>query len=234
MGNLAEKIKYTYADYARWNTKIRYELIDGVAYAMASPSRKHQKTSGELYGRLWQFLRGKKCEVYHAPFDVRLNFDSFDDIVVQPDVFVVCDESKHDGKSVRGAPDMIIEILSPTTTQYDVLTKTKLYRIAGVREYWIVDPHEKTVHVYILRNGKYVVSDYNENDTVPVHVLDGCEIDLADVFHDAVDAVELEPEPDGIESEIRQKMIRAFRETGVTDEQIENAVKKLNAEITNI
>lgn len=214
----AEKIRYTYADYANWDDKIRYELIDGVAYAMASPSRMHQKISGELYGRLWQFLRGKPCEAYHAPFDVRLNADSFDDIIVQPDIFVVCDESKHDGKSLKGAPDMVMEILPPFNLRRDTVTKARLYRKAKVREYWIVDPNAKTVQTYILKNGSYTVRDYSFDDIIPVHVLKGCEINLADVFYDVI-----EPE-----SEIRQKIIEALEETGANDAQIAKVMGKLS------
>ena len=223
MSNLAEQRKYTYKDYVLWSGDIRYELIDGIAYAMASPSRAHQDISRELSGRLWQFLRGKPCEIYYAPFDVRLNFDSFDDTVVQPDILVVCDESKHDGKSVKGAPDMAIEILSPNNIKHDTFTKFWKYQQAGVKEYWIVDPNAKTVQVYILENGKYIVSGYTADDIISVHVLKGCEINLSEVFYDAV-----ETEDDG-ESEIRDKIIQALKASGVSmsDEQIEKAVKIL-------
>jgi len=223
MSNLAEQKRYTYADYAQWDDKTRYELINGIAHAMASPSRLHQKASGEIFRQLSNFLRGKTCEVYHAPFDVRLNADSFDNIVVQPDVFVVCDESKHDGKSVIGAPDMVIEILSPSNPRHDMFIKTMLYRKAGVREYWIIDPINKNVQAFILESGKYIVSDYNDGDIIPVHVLEGCEINLADVFYHTAES-ELAANN---ELEISQKIIKAFKETGLNDEQIEKAIKKL-------
>jgi len=142
-------------------------------------------------------LRGKTFEVYYAPFDVRLNAYSFDDIVIQPDILVVCDKSKLDGKSVKGAPDLIIEILSPRNTRHDTVTKARLYRKAGVREYWIVDPNAKTVQICILENGKYVIHDYNDDDIIPVYTLKGCEINLSEVFYDTV-----EIDDDG-ESEIR-------------------------------
>ena len=183
--NLAEDRGYTYFDYIKWEDKTRYEIIDGVAYAMASPSQEHQEISGGLFGQLWQFLRGKSCKVFHAPFDVRLNFGSFDNIIVQPDLLVVCDKSKLDGKSVKGPPDMIIEILSGNV-RHDTVTKLRLYQRAGVREYWIVDPKSRSVHVFIMENGRYTVEHYDENDTVPVHVLEGCEINLADVFSDMI------------------------------------------------
>ena len=189
--NVAENRRYNYADYITWDDKERYELIDGIAYGMASPSQAHQEASGETFRQLSNFLRGKPCKVYHAPFDVRLNADSFDDIVVQPDLLVVCDKSKLDGKSVVGVPDMIIEILSSSNARnkrHDKVTKFRLYQKSGVREYWIIDPENKTAEVYILENGKYIANLYSDEDNVPVHVLDGCEINLTDVFADLIEA----------------------------------------------
>ena len=185
--SLLENRRYNYSDYITWDDKERYELIDGVLYAMASPSQAHQEASGEIFRQLSNFLRGKPCKVFTAPFDVRLNADSLDDIVVQPDILVVCDKSKLDGKSVVGAPDMIIEVLSSSTARNkrnDTVTKFKLYQKAGVREYWIIDPESQTVTVYNLENGKYIANNYSDEDIVPVHVLEGCEINLAEVFDD--------------------------------------------------
>ena len=220
--NLAEDRGYTYADYALWDDGIRYELIDGIAYAMASPSESHQRISRKLLVQLDNFLRGKTCEVFHAPFDVRLNFDTFDDTVVQPDLLVVCDKSKLDGKGVRGVPDFIIEILSPTNTQHDTRRKYNQYQAARVREYWIVNPVRRNVEVYILKNKKYVGRIYSDDDIIPVHALKGCQINLTDVFYD-IESI------DNIELEIRQKVVDAFREVGISDEQIEKAVKKLKS-----
>ena len=175
MSNLAEKKGFTYQDYIKWGDEIRYELIDGVAYAMAAPSQIHQETSGELFWQIKTFLKGKKCRVYAAPFDVRLNFDSCDDIVVQPDLLVVCDESKLDGKSVIGAPEFVIEILSPKNTRYDTEIKFRRYQKAGIKEYWIVDPFARNVDVYILRGGLYGKGTvYRDDDIIPVHTLPGC------------------------------------------------------------
>ena len=171
---------YTYDDYSKWEDAERRELIDGVIYAMSpAPLRKHQRTSGRLYRQLANFLQGKPCEVYAAPFDVRLNAGI---TVVQPDIVVVCDKSKLDDKGCVGAPDMVIEILSQSTEVRDRVLKFNQYLCAGVREYWIIDPDSKTVTVNILDNERYYSAAYAETDTAPVHVLEGCVIDLADVF----------------------------------------------------
>jgi Uma2 family endonuclease len=127
-------------------------------------------------------LKGKPCKVYAAPFSVRLfpAADLSDDTVVEPDIVVVCDSRKLDDRGCNGAPDLIIEILSPSTTRHDKILKFRKYREAGVREYWVLSPEEKNFVVYILKNGEYAASAYD--DTVPVAVLPGCEIDLKTVF----------------------------------------------------
>jgi len=228
MSNLAEEKRYTYKNYRLWDEKIRYELIDGVAYAMAAPTQAHQEALGELYFRIKRFLQGKPCKVFVAPFAVRLNFDSFDDIVVEPDILVVCDKSKLNGKSVKGAPDFIIEILSPTNTRHDTVTKFKQYQRAGVKEYWIVDPVSKSVQVNILENGRYVGRTYNEDEVISVQTLEGCEINLAEIFYDIVE-IEPESESDNSEMITIKKMIEAMKNTGISDEQIQKAVKFIDS-----
>ena len=176
---------YTYADYANWpDDGKRHELIDGIDYEMlAAPARKHQRVSGNLYREIAVFLKGKPCEVYHAPFDVCLFGKGDEDkTVLQPDILIVCDRAKLDGKRCNGAPDMVIEITSKSTASRDKVWKFNQYLAAGVREYWMVDPETKTVQVCILKNGEYTVNPYAETDTVPVHVLEGCTISLPDVF----------------------------------------------------
>jgi Uma2 family endonuclease len=174
---------YTYADYCTWDDGERWELIEGIPYAMSpAPSQRHQEVCGELHWQIKTFLKGKPCKVFAAPFDVRLNAAGDDDTVCQPDLLVVCDAFKLDGKCCKGAPDLVVEVLSPSTARHDRMVKLRQYRRNGVREYWIVDPETKTVQVNVLENGKYVISMYGDEDTAPVGVLEGCEIDLADVF----------------------------------------------------
>lgn len=176
-----ENQKYTYADYFTWDDSERWELIDGVPYAMSpAPSQVHQEISGELFGQLREYLKRKPCKAFHAPFDVRLNAADEDNIVVQPDLLVVCDSSKLDGKSCKGAPDLVIEILSPSTARTDRITKLNKYQQAGVREYWIVDPDTQTIQVCFFERG--TVKGYTDSDIVPVGILPGCEINLHDVF----------------------------------------------------
>ena len=173
----------TYADYCTWDDGKRWELIEGVPYAMApGPSQVHQSISGDLFVQLHNFLKGKPCKLFSAPFDVRLNADTGDDTVVQPDILVVCDQSKLDGKSCIGAPDFIVEITSPSSLRLDRLIKLLQYQRSGVREYWIVEPESKSVSVHLLENGKYTITAYGDDEIAPVHVLEGCTINLREVF----------------------------------------------------
>lgn len=143
---------YTYADYLAWDTKERYELINGDAYLMAAPSVEHQTISRELLGQFWNFLKGKPCQVFAAPLDVRLfpKEDNSDDTVVQPDILVVCDKTKlADNRSCRGAPDLVIEILSPSNTSPAMYLKFAQYLMAGVREYWVIDTKNRSIQTHI-------------------------------------------------------------------------------------
>lgn len=185
---LPKEVRYTLADALSWDGQDRAELIDGVPVMMSPPARIHQKISGELFGQLRDYLKGKKCEVYAAPFAVRLFEEEGDrpedvDTLVEPDLSVICDPGKLDDIGCKGAPDLIIEILSPSTRRHDRMTKFNLYQRAGVREYWIVDPDSKDVQAFLLDGGRYFVSGYGSGeDKLPVSVLEGCVIDLAAVF----------------------------------------------------
>ena len=184
-----ENQHYTYADYLEWDTNERYELINGEAVMMAGPTFTHQEILGEIYTQLKIFLRDKPCKAVVAPFDVRLFAKEDDkpaniDTVVQPDIFVVCDLKKIDEHGIKGAPDLAIEILSPSTHRHDCLVKLNLYMQAGVREYWIVDPEEKTVQVFLLDDEVVyrVLKAYEKTDNIKVNILNGCFIDLSMVF----------------------------------------------------
>ena len=178
---------YTYADYVEWDTEERYELIDGVPYMMSpSPGFTHQRTLGELLTAFSNYLAGRQCIALAAPLDVRLNADADDDTVVQPDMLVVSDRSKIDKGGIRGAPDLVIEILSPSSRAYDNYLKLNRYLKAGVRECWIVDPVENIVRVYQKNAaGKTMVEEYSEQDTVTVGIFPDLRISLAGIFADA-------------------------------------------------
>ena len=187
----ATKRHYTYGDYLNWMDEERWELIAGVPYNMSpAPTRAHQEISGELFKQIANYLTGKTCKVYAAPFDVRLpqgdEEDEKIDTVVQPDLVVVCDQQKLDESGCKGAPDWIIEILSPYTAGKDLKIKFALYERVGVKEYWLVDPANKTVQVYIRgENGRYSRPDnYMAEDRVRVEVLPDLLIDLAPVFNE--------------------------------------------------
>ena len=181
--------KYTYGDYCCWPDSERWELIHGIAYCMSpAPLRIHQKISIELCRQFSNYLVNKPCEVFDAPFDVRLSeadeLDEDIETVVQPDILVVCDESKLDEKGCRGAPDLIIEITSPSTASKDIKEKFYLYEQHGVKEYWIVYPLEKNILVYKLASdGQYGRPEiYVRNDKIKVGILKGLTIDLSLIF----------------------------------------------------
>jgi len=186
---LAEPERFTYADLLRWPENERWELIDGVAYDMTpAPSVKHQRISIDLASQFYNFLKGKSCDVFSAPFDVRLPAPSEDDMttttVVQPDITVVCDRKKLDARGCLGAPTLVVEILSPETAAKDRREKLLLYERVKIPEYWIISPFELTLMVYSLtKKGHYgVPTVYSRDEQVPVGVLPGLTVELAEVF----------------------------------------------------
>jgi len=184
----AEKERYTFADVFTWGENERIEIVNGKAVMMALPTCAHQKISGEIFRQLANYLEGKKCEVYHAPFGVRLFEQDGDapedvDTMVEPDISVICDKNKLDEHGCKGAPDMVVEVLSPSTLRHDRFVKLNLYQRAGVREYWIVEPETQTVQVNTLENGiLQPCAFYGSADIAKVNVLDGCFIELGKVF----------------------------------------------------
>ena len=184
-----EKESYTFADYLTWDEGDRYEIIYGDAVMMAPPMRIHQEILTEIFKQIAYFLDDKSCKIYPAPFGVRLfenDGDSPDDVdtVVEPDISVVCDHNKLDDYGCKGAPDMVIEILSPSTLRHDRIVKLDLYQRAGVREYWIADPQSRSIEVYLLDENNYLKPRevYTANDTAKVTVLEGCTVELSRVF----------------------------------------------------
>lgn len=188
---LKKDTKFTYGDYANWPEDERWELIDGYAYNMSpAPSRRHQHISIELIKQIAYYLDDKPCFIYHAPFDVRLpeadEPDEDIETVVQPDIVVVCDKDKLDEKGCRGAPDLIIEILSPFTAPKDMKIKLSLYDKHAVKEYWVVHPIDNIVMVFKLgKNKKYGKPEvYTEEDKIKTAILEGLEIELEKVFQE--------------------------------------------------
>ena len=181
---LRDQHLHTYGEYLTWPDDLRYELIDGRAYAMSpTPTRRHQEIVGELFGQIHNQLRGHQCRAYVAPFDVRLprGNEADDDVntVVQPDIAVFCDRSRLDERGARGAPDWIIEVLSPGTASHDQLLKRDLYERHGVAEYWLVHPGDRLVTVYRLRDGAYGKPHVQEfAGALGPQVPDGLQVDL--------------------------------------------------------
>jgi Uma2 family endonuclease len=182
----AENGKFTYADYKSWELKKgeRFELIYGAAYAMAAPNTAHQRIVTQLTGEFYAFFKGKTCEVFTAPFDVRLFYeaDESDDTVVQPDLVVVCDPEQLGPEGCRGAPDMAVEIVSPSNTAIEMNRKLKLYQEAGIREYWMVDPENKLIGAYRLQGTLYVLQTYRIRDTAEPAIFPGLKLELPALF----------------------------------------------------
>lgn len=176
---LAQEKHYTIDDIYNLPEGSRAELVDGQIYYMAPPSRKHQLIAGELFTAINSYIKSKSgtCEPYIAPFAVFLNKDDIN--YVEPDISVICDVSKLTDKGCSGAPDWIIEIVSPSSRRMDYFTKLFQYRTSGVREYWIVDPDRNRVTVYDFESED--ARDYTFSDSVKASIYDDLYIDFADI-----------------------------------------------------
>lgn len=181
--------RYTYADYLTWEMDEIVELIKGKVFKReaAAPRMSHQKISMRLSVEFFNFLKGKTCQVFHAPFDVRLPVKSKRnqdiDTVVQPDLCVVCDPGKLDDAGCIGAPDLVVEILSPGNNKRELKNKYEVYEEAGVKEYWVIHPNEQTLLIYSLVGGKYQSSRlFVSGDIVESACIEGFQLNLEDIF----------------------------------------------------
>ncbi|PAV28257.1 hypothetical protein CIL05_17985 [Virgibacillus profundi] len=190
MSFLKEDRIYTYADYLSWPEDVRAEIIDGTPYLQAAPSRIHQEILLGLVRQVGDFLDGKECKVYPAPFQVVLdpegeNTDEEDSQnVFEPDITIVCDKSKLDDAGCKGSPDLVMEIISPSTARKDKIEKFNKYEQAGVKEYWIIEPQEKIVSVFTLQEnqGYGRPNLYSDEDQVKITIFEDLKIDLKLVF----------------------------------------------------
>ncbi|MDP4144449.1 MAG: Uma2 family endonuclease [Bacillota bacterium] len=180
----------TYEDYLNWPEDERWELIDGYTYMSAAPSRRHQEIQVELLRQISNYLSGKTCRVYGSPFDVRFakkdELDKAIKNVVQPDITVVCDRSKLDDRGCKGSPDLIIEIVSPSTASVDYIKKLSLYENNEVKEYWIVHPTDEIVMIYKLNGEKNYGRPeiYSKEDEVKVGIFSDLTIRFSEVFNE--------------------------------------------------
>jgi Uma2 family endonuclease len=181
-------LNYTYADYLKWDFEERLELFRGKIFPLSAPNRKHQEATGNLFAKIHNFLWNQKCKVFVAPFDVRLPVknkkkDNEITTVVQPDICAVRDESKLDERGCCGAPDLVIEVLSPGSSKKELRMKHDIYEEAGVKEYWVVYPVEESVAVFFLNNGKFSDAKlYASGETIKCAAIEGLSINLNDIF----------------------------------------------------
>lgn len=181
---------YSYADYVKWQFDQRIELLRGKIFPMTpAPNVQHQRVATAILGQLFIYFRGKECQLFSAPFDVRLynrkkSLKASKEIytVVQPDICVICDQSKLDKQGCNGAPELVIEILSPGNSKREVNEKYELYQEAGVQEYWLVEPAEELVFVYVLNEQEKYIGLKPAADWVVSPLFPELTIDLEEVF----------------------------------------------------
>ena len=174
---------WTYKDVQKLDDDNRYEIINGKLHMLASPTTIHQIISRELSVQISKYFDGKPCEPFYAPLDVDIENKGKDAVkLLQPDIFVICDKSKIKEK-IHGAPDFVIEILSPGSTKRDTEEKFKTYERYKVKEYWIVDPTKKEIQLYLLRKNKYEDKGmYSFKDQIKSNIFFGLEINLKELY----------------------------------------------------
>lgn len=183
--------KYSYADYLSWEFEERLEILKGKVFSMgATPNTSHQRISGKLSGCLWQKFNNNSLNFFAAPFDVRLldqkksTLDQEIYTVVQPDLCVICDDAKIDERGAIGAPDLVIEILSPGNSNKEMKYKFDLYEEAGVLEYWIVNPADKTVFIYVLKENEFIgMHPLIEEDSIQSKLFPELDFKLESIFN---------------------------------------------------
>lgn len=191
MGSTAEKRRFTYADYKNWPDDERWEIIDGSPFCMTpAPSIKHQRVLGNIHALFFDHFRNKPCRPFVAPTDVML--DDFN--VVQPDLLVVCDPGKLTEANVQGAPDLVVEVLSPSTKLKDKREKKSLYERFGVREYLVVSPDDAMVEQYRLVDGRFQVDVFNWDEKLTLFAFPELVVNLWEIFEKEIRS---EPSPSG-------------------------------------
>ena len=176
---------YTYAEYLLWKFEERVELLKGKLFKMSAPSINHQRISGRLFVKMYSYLEGKRCEVFSAPFDVVLkNPNGEDNTVLQPDLCVVCDPEKlADGKRCYGAPDWVLEIVSPSNVEKELSKKMHIYEEAGVAEYWVLRPEEKELDIFVLQDNGYIgLKPRFTGEVVSPQKFPDLQINLSEIF----------------------------------------------------
>lgn len=183
---------YTYADYLTWQFQERIELIFGKIFKMSpAPSSKHQHAVSVIHGTIFQYLKGKSCRVFPAPFDVILTLQNVKNNVVQPDVTVICNPAIITEKGCDGVPDLVVEVVSKSSVTRDLHEKYRLYELAGICEYWVVHPHDKTLIIFILEEGHYKpTKPLTKGDIAVSSILPGLAVDLDELFMDVVEEPE--------------------------------------------
>lgn len=185
---LQKEGRYTYADYLKWpDNGERWEIIDGIAYMLTAPNVRHQRILMQLSVEFGTYLRGRQCQAFAAPFDVILPDKNETEItstnVVQPDLLVVCDRRKLDGKKCVGAPDLVIEVMSPSTVKRDIVYKYQLYERSGVREFWLIQPDYSVIQQFINEDGVFKkIGDFFHDDEMSPHIFPDMVINLNNVF----------------------------------------------------
>ncbi|MBM0659046.1 Uma2 family endonuclease [Capnocytophaga genosp. AHN8471] len=176
---------YTYAEYLLWQFEERVELLKGKLFKMSAPSIDHQRVSRKLSTKIDNYLEGKRCEVFSVPFDVVLkNPNGEDNTVLQPDLCVVCDPEKlADGKRCYGAPDWVLEIVSPSNVEKELSKKMHIYEEAGVAEYWVLRPEEKELDIFVLQDNGYIgLKPRFAGEVVSPQKFPDLQINLSEIF----------------------------------------------------